>query len=335
MALKWETPDEKEIVKTKSNLRRQPWNHASRLLATLALLGLPICGWADDVEYAIDDANQFGTIDLETEVFTQLGIGQIVSGGSIGDMARTVGGLVYLTPVNGTLALLNPATLQTSTIGKMPANIMAIAFTASGALLGVGYNGATLYTFNPTTAAILSMVTLSGTGFTGAAGNFDLKSDINGNTYLLTGSTRIWSVNVNSGVVTNVWQSNGAYNLYAIGDEAGRLYGFTTDGHIIQINLQGGGQTLVSTESSASAIVAVCNAGVTASRPTLNVQTTNQNSVVLSWLGISNQFLLQHNYNLATTNWATITNQVNVTNSFNWIIMPGTNSADFFRLIQP
>jgi len=318
-----------------TNFWRRAWSKMSWLLPTLALSVLPICGQADDVEYAIDDNNQLGTIDFETGVFTQLGTGQIVNGGSIGDMARPIGGLVYLTPVDGTLAVVNPTTVQTSTIGNMPANIMAIAFTASGALLGVGYGGTTLYNFNPATAAIQSTVTLSGTGFTGAAGNFDLKSDINGNTYLLTGSTVIWSVNVNSGAVTNVWQSNGAYDLYAIGDEAGRLYGFTTDGHIVQINLPGGGQTLVSTETSVSPIVAVCNGGVTASQPTLNIQATNQNSVVLTWLAISNQFQLQHNNNLATTNWATLTNVVKVTNSLNSIITLRTNTADFFRLVQP
>jgi hypothetical protein len=301
----------------------------------VALLALPICGRADDVEYAITDANQLGTIDFQTGVFTQLGTGQIVSGSDIGDMARPAGGLVYLTPVNGTLAIVNPATLQMSTVGTMPASIMAIAFTPSGALLGVALGGATLYNFNPATAAIQSAVTLSGTGFSSVTGNFDLKSDINGNTYLLTASTKIFSINLNSGAVTNVWQSNGAYNLYAIGDEGGRVYGFTTDGHIVQLNLQGGGQTLVSTESCASPIVAVCNAGVTPGQPTLTIQATNQSSLVLSWVALSNQFQLQHNDNIVSTNWVTLTNLVNATNSLNWVVTSRTNAAGFFRLNEP
>jgi len=104
-------------MKKKSQSRPEARSKTNWLLPALALLGLPLCGWADDVEYAITDDNQLGTIDFQTGVFTQLGTGQIVSGGYIGDMARLPGGLVYLTPVNGTLALVNPATLQTSTIG--------------------------------------------------------------------------------------------------------------------------------------------------------------------------------------------------------------------------
>jgi hypothetical protein len=323
------------IMKKETNLWRHLWTKASRILLVLTVLELPILAKADDVEFAITDDNQLGIIDFQTGVYTQLGTGLIVSGGSIGDMARQIGGLLYLTPVNGTLVLVNPNTLQQSLIGNMPASIMGIAFTGSGALLGAALNGTTLYNFNPATAAIQSTVTLSGPGFGSVTGNFDLKSDTNGNTYLLSGSTKIWSVNVKSGVVTNVWQSNGTYDLYCIGDEAGRLYGFTTDGHIIQINLQAGGQSLVSTQSQSSPIVAVCNGGVTAGLPTLNIQATNQNSVVLSWLAVSNQFQLQQNYNLLTTNWTTMTNIVNVSNSLNWIIVSPTNTADFFRLMQP
>src|SRR5262249_17801446 len=149
--------------------------------------------------------------------------------------------------------------LATSVTGSLPGN-MAIAFQPNGRLLAVGPGGSSaLYNINPTTAAPMVVTNLAGAGFSSIGDDWDLKSDINGNTYLLN-VNNIYSVNTTNGQLTLVWQTS-SYNIYGIGDEAGRLFGFTTSGQIISINLADGTGTLVTNESCSSPIVAVCNGG--------------------------------------------------------------------------
>jgi hypothetical protein len=71
-----------------------------RTFHVLAVLAAFLCGAgqakANVVNYAVTATNQFGTVDLQTGVFTNLGtLGVTISGGIIGDIDRLPGGPLF------------------------------------------------------------------------------------------------------------------------------------------------------------------------------------------------------------------------------------------------
>lgn len=68
------------------------------------------------------------------------------------------------------------------------------------------------------------------------------------------------------------------------------------------------------------------------SAPELSIQSTNTNSVVVSWLAGWTGFVLQENIDPATTNWITNTNTVNVMGNQNQVIISSSSGSRFYRL---
>ncbi len=58
-------------------------------------------------------------------------------------------------------------------------------------------------------------------------------------------------------------------------------------------------------------------------------------NLVLSWPSPPGSFLLQQNSDLATTNWATVTNAPAITNGQNQILFTPSTSNEFYRLKYP
>jgi hypothetical protein len=59
------------------------------------------------------------------------------------------------------------------------------------------------------------------------------------------------------------------------------------------------------------------------------------NQFVISWPAADTGFSLQQSSNLAATNWATLTNAVNVANGTNQVVVVPSNRQSFYRLIAP
>ena len=70
--------------------------------------------------------------------------------------------------------------------------------------------------------------------------------------------------------------------------------------------------------------------------PTLTIQSTSPNTVVLSWSSFSTSFAFQTNSDLTTTNWLPAGYTISITNGTNesTTITPPLSGNLFFRLIQ-
>ena len=216
------------------------------------VLTLPGIANADVLDYAVTLNNELGTIDLQTGVFTQLGTVNGISSGDIGDLARLPGGLLYGINASSELVLIDPVALTTSVVGVSGNSILGLAFRPGGTLFGVSLNSR-LYTINPSTGAATLVAALTGTGFPGIGGVFDIKFDNTGNTYLLS-ANKLYTINTSNGQTTLVGAIG--FSVYALDLENGTLYGFTTDGKIISINTTTGAGVLVATQSQTSPIIA-------------------------------------------------------------------------------
>ncbi len=110
---------------------------------------------------------------MKTGAFTLLGAVIDIVGGDTGDVARLPGGLLYGMNGSADLVLIDPVALTTSLVGDSGNRILALAFRPDGTLFGVSLNS-DLYTINPDTGAATSVAALTGTGFPGIGGYFDL-----------------------------------------------------------------------------------------------------------------------------------------------------------------
>jgi hypothetical protein len=72
-----------------------------------------------------------------------------------------------------------------------------------------------------------------------------------------------------------------------------------------------------------------------AAPPTLAIQRTSTNTVVISWPSPATGFGLQQNTNLATTNWLAATNSVTDTGQLNYVIVNPLSGGAFYRLFKP
>ena len=69
--------------------------------------------------------------------------------------------------------------------------------------------------------------------------------------------------------------------------------------------------------------------------PKLSYLPAQPHTLVIAWLTNFNNCVLQQNSDLATTNWTTVSNAVNVFGTSYEVSIPMTNSVRFFRLMQP
>ena len=280
---------------------------------------------ADVVDYAVTSANQLGTIDLQTGVFTQVGTVNGIAGATEGDVTRLPGGLLYGVDSTSRLVLIDPVALTTSLVGPCGNSIFALAFRKDGALFGA--SGSRLFTINPNTGAA-SLV-----GEMGVSSSYwDIKFDDSGQLYLAA-QTSLFKVNTSTGQATLVGAIG--FPVWALNFENGTLYGFTTVGQITSINTTTGAGTLVSTQTQSHPIIGAAPGGGVTGAPYLTIQQTNVNSAVLFWIAPSNAFRLQQNPDLTTPNWASVTNSVSVTNSQNQVIVSPAIGHNFYRLLHP
>ena len=300
-------------------------------ISLLALvLALPGIARADVIDYAVTAANQLGTVDLQTGVFTQIGTVNGIAGGETGDLTRLPGGLIYGLDSGANLVLIDPVALTTSLVGYTGYSMYALTFIPDGTLYGLVSGSASLYSINPKTGTATPVGTLTGGGFNFSQSYYDIRSDGAGHIYLLNGAHTLYTVNVTNLQVTLVGTIG--FTVYNLDFENGTLYGFTDGSKIISINTTNGVGTVVATETQSSAIVAATGEGGIVGAPILTIQPTSLNAVALSWIAPSNAFSLQQNLNLTTTSWASVPNPVSVTNSQNQVIVSPDVGTVFYRL---
>jgi len=68
--------------------------------------------------------------------------------------------------------------------------------------------------------------------------------------------------------------------------------------------------------------------------PMLRIRATSTNSAILNWPLYGTNYLLQQNTNLATTNWVTISNSVDILTGTNQVVLPRQPGSRFYRLVK-
>jgi hypothetical protein len=303
-------------------------------MALLALgLTLPGAMCADNIDYAAT-SSQLGTIDLQTGVFTQIGVMNGILGSDTQDLARLPGGLLYGSNASSEMVLIDPVSLTTSLVGVCGNNIFGLAFRQDGILFGC--SGNTLYQINPNTGAA-TLVGAMGVNIS----YYDIKFGSGGNLYFVGSSnlvenSTLYSVSTSTGQALQIGQSGAVgFNVWALDFDNGTLFGFTSGGQIVSINMTTGTGTFVANETQPSPIVTAAPGGVSVGRPYLTILHTNVNSAALSWLAPSNAFRLQQNPDVTSTNWSGVTNSVSVTNSLNQVIVSPATAKNYYRLANP
>jgi hypothetical protein len=183
------------------------------IFATLVLLS-GVATAADPVAYMATGSGNFGTIDLSTGVFSDLGnSGQTLAGLGVtngtlygSSFYGGIGSLFSINKANGALTLIGSSTLNYDDFGSTTRGIYAVDGNAD------------LYSINPTTGAA-SLIGSTGLSF----GSWRNLSTNSSTLYFADGS-KLYTLNTNSGAATLVG-STGGQEMGGLVTEGGVLYG--------------------------------------------------------------------------------------------------------------
>lgn len=70
-------------------------------------------------------------------------------------------------------------------------------------------------------------------------------------------------------------------------------------------------------------------------KPTLRIEATSSNVVVLTWPTNSIGFIPQHSPDLNSVGWTSVTNSIHLVGTNEQVLVPVNSSAEFFRLSNP
>ena len=185
------------------------------LCCTLLFLLSATVLMADNLAYMTTETNQFGTIDLNTGVFSLRGIlsvtyaGMVVESGKLfgADLHTGVGNLYTINPANGAPTLVGASSLDIDTFGS----------TTGGGMFAVGVD-ANLYSINSSTGAA-TLIGPTGIGF----GSWRQLSN-NASALFYADGVNLYTINTSTGAATLVG-SLGGQELGAMVEEGGILWG--------------------------------------------------------------------------------------------------------------
>lgn len=206
-------------------------------ITTLLLANAPIA-CAQSTVYAITNTGVFGTLNLSSGTFTQLGSSGIEPVG----MAELGGDLFTETPASGTLFLVNPSNGNLTTVGSGAAGLYCFGATTA-ALYGCGTDN-NLYSVNPATGA---STLIGSTGLILRGGYTVAMSSNAGPLYLALdtgGGSILYSFNLNTGAATPIGNTGLRYvdsMVYA----NGLLYAALYNGTLYTLNTNTGAATFV------------------------------------------------------------------------------------------
>ncbi len=164
------------------------------------------------IAYEATGSNNFGTVDLNTGVYTQIGnMGLTLSGLGVANGALYGGGYY-----SSTLYSVNPTSGALTAVGTGSIAYGLTGSTLTG-LYALDTSGANLYSINPSTGAT-TLIGPTGISFTDYSG-----FSTNSSTLYLTTLTSLYTLNTNTGAATLVG-STGA-GIGALVTENGILYG--------------------------------------------------------------------------------------------------------------
>jgi hypothetical protein len=201
-------------------------------------------GGSQGIFYAIDNNNQFGTLDPRTGVFAQTGILTGIIGGLSGSISRLPGGPLYGEQSNQDLVIIDPVSVTSTIVGNTGNGIYGIRFRQDGVLFATSISD--LYTINRTTAVATHIGSLGTPG----GGFVDLAFDASGNLFFQHSPDApgtLYSVNTSSGFATAIGPIG--FEVAAMDFAQGTMYGFTTDSRIITINTATGAGTVLVSET--------------------------------------------------------------------------------------
>jgi hypothetical protein len=194
--------------------------------------------------YAITGNDQFGVVDLNTGVFTDLGdMGQRLTGLAVGP-----GGVLYGSGYNNgsgpyndpDFYTINPTTGALTLVGSsFSAGFYDLGSTTT-AIFAIGNDG-NLYSINPNTGAgTLIGPTIKGNGLSSG-----------GSTLYMTSGSTLYTINTTTGAATLVGSSNsGAFGSDVV--ENSIIYGSSSDGAIYTLSSSNGAATFLSNLSGAT-----------------------------------------------------------------------------------
>jgi hypothetical protein len=193
--------------------------HGGKMLrcaaAGLFLAGSGAVALADNTAYVTFDGGNFGTLDLTTGVYSNLGN----SGQSVAGLAVENGTLYASAYKNGTgdLFTVNTTNGALTVVGASSVDYFALGSTTSGGLYVIGTN-ADLYSINASNGAA-TLIGPTGLSF----GRWDALST-NSPTLYFSSGTNLYTVNTTTGATSSVGLTGGA-QLGALLEEGGTLYG--------------------------------------------------------------------------------------------------------------
>lgn len=167
---------------------------AITVAGVLLFLGSQRAARADSIAYMATGSDNFGTLDLKTGVYTQLGnMGLLLSG--LGAVGGNLYGGAYHT---STLYQVNLANASLTSIGSGSISYQDTGSTTSG-LYALGDNSGDLYLYsvNPSTGATTSI------GSTGLSSSYSVIGLSTGSSTLyFTDGTNLYSLNTTTGAAT-------------------------------------------------------------------------------------------------------------------------------------
>jgi hypothetical protein len=213
--------------------------------ASAAVAVMASIGQAGPILYGAGTDSSLYTIDPTTGTTTLIG----AMGTAMYDIAYHSGmGLFGVTGGTGTSALFQIDTTTAAplfvnnvkTTGNANLFLNALVISSTGTMFGTG--GSTLYTIDPTTA----IATAIGSGLYISSG--DLEFDNAGNLYLTASGMSgdaLYRLDTTTGAGTLVGYT-GYTGVYGLAFLNGAMYGLTSNGEVIAIDLSTGAGTLVS-----------------------------------------------------------------------------------------
>ena len=224
-------------------------NAGMTVLAIILFLGMQPGARADSIAYIATGADQFGTIDLNTGVFTQLGnMGQLLSGLGVAG-GKLYGGvnegdtLYEVNPATGTLTAVGTGSVTYADFGSTTSGLYAVNCLASCGVSGIR----SLYSINPATGAA-TLIGSTGVGQDTTAIGLSSGSG----TLYFTSDSDLYSLNTTTGAATLIGNT-GVSAFGALVFEDGVLYGgsYPSD-EVYTLNTSTGAATLVTSTSGVS-----------------------------------------------------------------------------------
>jgi hypothetical protein len=250
----------------------------------------PGAAQADSIIYVAGSSNQFGKLDLTTDVYTNIGTMTLPSGDNIFGMGFGADGRLYgldSQVPDAHLWQINTSTAATTDLGSIGVSAIDATANANGVMYGLNQDpsNSTFFTLSPpsTTPTFVGPTGIVGTGLVAVMGSGAGAMIFAGATDTITGKTDLYRIDPATGAATLI----GGTGFFVINGlfVNGTLYGFDDNTNaIVTINTSTGVGTQVGTYNIGSTINVPDV--IYASAPVLTASVPEPSSVVLGAIAL-------------------------------------------------